>query len=171
MNNDMRKCKSQLKYYVGVMASGWVLLISTGQAATGQVVGFDPADNPIISGLRSKDAPDLQTALGLGTVSPAAVALSLINIALSLLGTVSLVLLIYGGFLWVWARGNSEEVDKAKEIIKGTIIGLIIVFASLGITQYVFFTVGNITGATTADSTTTVTPDTHPTDPTLTDAP
>lgn len=149
---------SQLRYLVSIIGLscigsfvGSVLFVSVTHA-----VGFDPGDNPYVSSLITDKSSSLTSSLGLSAaVTPTAVALSLINAALSLLGTVSLVLLIYGGFLWVWARGNSEQIDKAKEIVRGTVIGLIIVFASLGITQYVFFTVGDITGATTANETST----------------
>lgn len=97
---------------------------------------------------------ELHTGLALGQVSPTEVAFDLINTALTLLGTVCVILLIYGGFIWVWARGNQEEVQRAKEILQGTIIGLLIVLASLGIARFVFTTVGDITGATveTVDS-------------------
>ncbi len=87
------------------------------------------------------------TDVTLGTNSPTLVALNLINAALSLLAAVCIGLLVYAGFLWVWARGNQEEVKKAKDIIQGTVIGLVIVLAALGITQFVFQTVGDITGA------------------------
>jgi ABC-type uncharacterized transport system permease subunit len=85
--------------------------------------------------------------IDLGSVSPTVVALNLINAALSLLAAVCVGLLIYAGFLWVWARGNQDEVTKSKDIIRGTVIGLVIVLAALGITQFVFQTVGDITGA------------------------
>ena len=88
----------------------------------------------------------------LGTASPTLVALNLMNAALSLLAAVCVGLLVYAGFLWVWARGNQEEVTKAKDIIQGTVIGLVIVLAALGITQFVFTTVGDITGATVTTS-------------------
>lgn len=86
--------------------------------------------------------------LALGQNTPTAVALDLINVALSLLAALCVALLLYAGFLWLWARGNTEEVQKAKDIIIGTVIGLVIVLASLGITRFVFITVANITGAT-----------------------
>lgn len=85
--------------------------------------------------------------LNLGTSSPIAAALNLMNLALSLLGGLCFVLLVYAGFLWIWARGNSEVVQKAKDIIEGTAIGLLIVLAALGITRFVVTQVGNITGA------------------------
>lgn len=88
--------------------------------------------------------------IALGQATPTAVALDLINVALSLLAALCVALLLYAGFLWLWARGNADEVKKAKDIIIGTVIGLVIVLASLGITQFVFTTVANITGAEVA---------------------
>lgn len=106
-------------------------------------MNFDPKANDPTGQIQST----LEENLGLGTIAPTVVALDLINQALTLLGAVSLMLLLYGGFLWVWARGNEEQVGQAKQIIQGTIIGLVIVFASLGITRFVFTTVADITNA------------------------
>jgi len=61
----------------------------------------------------------------------------IIQIALSFLGVVFLVLLIYGGFLWMNARGNEEQVTKAKNLITAAIIGLIIVISAYAISWYV----------------------------------
>lgn len=60
-----------------------------------------------------------------------------IGVALSFIGILFLLLMIYGGFTWMIARGNESDVTKAKEIIIAAIIGLIIVLAAYGITSYV----------------------------------
>ncbi len=109
-----------------------------------QAAEFLPTDNDATGYLNTSGG----TGIDLGQASPTVVALNLINAALSLLAAVCVGLLLYAGFLWVWARGNQDEVTKAKDIIRGTIIGLVIVLAALGITQFVFQTVGDITGAT-----------------------
>ena len=109
-----------------------------------QALLFDPKDGDK-TGLIQTSVED---GISLGRNSPTLVALNLMNAALSLLAAVCVGLLLYAGFLWVWARGNQEEVTKAKDIIQGTIIGLVIVLAALGITQFVFTTVADITGAT-----------------------
>ncbi|MFA5995657.1 MAG: hypothetical protein WCW27_00115 [Patescibacteria group bacterium] len=110
----------------------------------GNPVDPDPSKND--SGLVNTSTSSI-TQLNLGITSPVKAALNMMNLALSLLGGLCLVLLIYAGFLWVWARGEEEKITQAKDIIKGTVIGLLIVLASLGITQYVFVQVANITGA------------------------
>ncbi len=60
-----------------------------------------------------------------------------IKMLLSFLGVLFLVLMIYGGFLWMTARGNEEQVTKAKNLITAAIIGLIIVLASYAISIFV----------------------------------
>ena len=60
-----------------------------------------------------------------------------INLSLSFLGVIFLCLTIYGGFLWMTARGNEQQVEKAKEVIIASIIGLIIVLGAYAISYFV----------------------------------
>lgn len=68
-----------------------------------------------------------------------------IQAALSFVGVIFLLLMIYGGYLWMTARGNEEEVTKAKNLIKAAIIGLIIVLAAYAISIFVIKIVGEKT--------------------------
>ncbi len=56
---------------------------------------------------------------------------------LSFVGVIFLILMIYGGFTWMMARGNEQEVAKAKEIITNAVIGLIVVLSAYAITAYI----------------------------------
>ena len=58
-----------------------------------------------------------------------------LNIATVFLGVVFLGLMIYAGYLWMLARGNEQEVEKAKNIIIYTVIGLVAVLGAYSITQ------------------------------------
>ncbi|PIP18127.1 MAG: hypothetical protein COX43_00405 [Parcubacteria group bacterium CG23_combo_of_CG06-09_8_20_14_all_35_9] len=60
-----------------------------------------------------------------------------ISALLAFLGTIFLVLIIYGGFLWMTAGGNEEQIKKARGIITQATIGLIIVLAAYAITYYI----------------------------------
>ncbi len=62
---------------------------------------------------------------------------TIINIALSLLGVVFLGLMVYGGYLWMTARGNEQQVEKAKNTIITAIIGLVIVLVAYAISYFV----------------------------------
>jgi Type IV secretion system pilin len=56
---------------------------------------------------------------------------------LSFLGVLFLVLMIYGGFLWMTARGNESQVTKSKDLIIAAVIGLIIILLSYAISSFV----------------------------------
>ena len=99
----------------------------------GWALSFDPEEGDKTDKIKTSIS-----AVTLGTNSPTLVALNLINAALSLLAAVCIGLLVYAGFLWVWARGNQEEVKKAKDIIQGTVIGLVIILSAYGISFLTF---------------------------------
>ena len=62
---------------------------------------------------------------------------TIIKTVISLLGIIMVVYIIYGGFLWTTAGGDTSKVQKAKDIIKNSIIGVIIILASYSITEFV----------------------------------
>lgn len=69
----------------------------------------------------------------------------IIQIFLSLLGVIFLVLMLYGGYLWMTDRGSEKSIEKAKNLIQAAIIGLIIVLASYAITYFVVSQFGSAT--------------------------
>lgn len=71
----------------------------------------------------------------------------IINIVLALLAIISIVLFLYGGFLWMTAGGNEENVAKAKKIITATVIGLAIILLSAAAVNFVLGNLINETGA------------------------
>ena len=73
---------------------------------------------------------------------------NVIGQALTLVGVLFLLLMIYGGVIWMIARGNEQQTDKALNTIKAAIIGLAIVVASYAITTFVF---NAISGNTTTE--------------------
>ena len=58
-------------------------------------------------------------------------------VVLSLLGVIFLVLMVYGGYLWMTAAGNEDKVTKAKNLMTAAIIGLIIVVGSYAISYFI----------------------------------
>lgn len=78
--------------------------------------------------------------------SPAVIVGNIIQILLAFLGTIALILVLYGGFLWMTAAGSEEKVKKAKELLKNATIGLVIIVAAYSITYFVIEQVGKATG-------------------------
>jgi len=62
---------------------------------------------------------------------------TVINAVLTLVGLAFLMLMVYAGMLWMTARGESEPVEKARKIITGSLIGLVIVMSAYAITAFV----------------------------------
>ena len=61
----------------------------------------------------------------------------LINALLSFMGMLFTILIIYGGVRWMTARGNSQQVDEAKSVVKNATIGLAIVLFAYVIARLV----------------------------------
>lgn len=72
---------------------------------------------------------------------------TVIRVLLGLLGIIFVVIVIYGGFLWMTAGGNDEQVGKAKSWIFSGVIGLAIILSSYAITLFI---TTNLVKATTA---------------------
>jgi hypothetical protein len=98
------------------------------------IAGEPPAFDPSVTG----ETDTSLDSLNLVRADVVKVVLGLINTALTFLGVISLILIIYAGFKWMLARGEEEEIKEAQEIIKGAVIGLIIVLASYGISRFIF---------------------------------
>ncbi len=80
---------------------------------------------------------EVGAAAELSTTSLPALIGNIISIVLGLLGIVFVVLIVYGGFLWMTAGGGGEQIKKAKSILTNAIIGLIITIAAYAISAYV----------------------------------
>ena len=60
-----------------------------------------------------------------------------VGIGLSFLGVIFLLLIVYGGFLWMSDQGNEEQVAKAKKLITSAAIGLVIVLSSYAVSWFI----------------------------------
>ncbi len=61
----------------------------------------------------------------------------LIGSILSFIGVIFMLLIIYGGIMWMTSRGNDQQVEKSRDLIVQAVIGLVIVLASYAITAFI----------------------------------
>ncbi|MBP8689135.1 Ig-like domain-containing protein, partial [Patescibacteria group bacterium] len=80
---------------------------------------------------------------GLSTKSIYAIIGSIIKVILSLFGIFATCIVVYAGVLWMTSKGEPEKINKAKEMMKNALIGMLIVVSSYAITS---FLVGKLTG-------------------------
>lgn len=69
--------------------------------------------------------------------------ISVVKFILSFLGLLAIIIIIYGGFLWMTSRGNDDQVSQAKSTITAGLIGLVIIIAAYVITNVVIDIVQN----------------------------
>ncbi len=62
---------------------------------------------------------------------------SIIQFALSFVGVLFLIMLIWGGTVWMTAAGNQENIKKARGIVVAAVIGLVITLSAYAITQFI----------------------------------
>lgn len=74
------------------------------------------------SGYSEADETSLARSLGI-----------IVNVALSLLGIIFIILIIYGGFQWMTAGGNEDAIKKAKGRVTNAIIGLVITLSAYAV--------------------------------------
>jgi len=82
---------------------------------------------------------------GLGTADLRTIIARIIALLISFLGIIAVCIIIYAGFIWMTSGGNSEKIDKAKRILKGAVIGLVLILLSYIIASFIlnFFGGGN----------------------------
>lgn len=61
----------------------------------------------------------------------------IVRVILGFLGTIAILLVLYGGFLWMTAAGNEDQIGKAKKVLINAGIGLLIIMSAFAITQFV----------------------------------
>ena len=120
--------KNSLKKAVVVMTI-MVLSLSTFLPAFAQTSGgglINPGDSPS----RISDATG-------GQSSFRELAKTFLDFFLGFLGFIAVVMIIYGGILYVTAAGEQDKVDKGKKIIMYAIVGIVIILLSYAIVSTV----------------------------------
>jgi len=67
---------------------------------------------------------------------------NLINAGMGILGSVTLLVFVYGGFLWLVSAGSPEKIKKGSQAMLWAVIGLFLVFGSYAIMGIVLQGIG-----------------------------
>jgi hypothetical protein len=116
------------KFFRGLMVFAMALAIVMPMAPV--MAQTDPFGTDVVN-------TELNGVLGESNSDPRAIATRIINIILTFLGLLAVVIILIGGFKWMTAGGNEENVAAAQKIIVSGIIGLVIILASWGIATFV----------------------------------
>lgn len=113
--------------------------------------GFLAAHDALAQTITSNDLGiSYGAATGLGTVDIRLTVARIIRAALGFLGVVAVVMILYGGFIYMTAGGNEEKVSEAKKILINGAIGLVIILSAFSIASFIM---SKLVGATTGRET------------------
>ena len=66
----------------------------------------------------------------------------LINGLLGIIGSLALVMFVYGGFSWMTSMGNPAAIKKGRDTMLWAAVGLAIIFSAYTLTSFVITSVG-----------------------------
>ena len=72
-----------------------------------------------------------------GALTPEQIISTAITALLSLLGVIFVALIVFSGFSWMIADGDEQKVTKAKDMIRESLIGLVIVLGAYAVSYFV----------------------------------
>jgi len=101
--------------------------------ATNAQLASDPApgaNQPTPSGSLKLTNP-------LGVDTPQELIGQVINAVLGVVGSIALLMFVFGGLTWMTSSGNPEKVKKGRDIIIWSVVGLAVIFMSYALTRVV----------------------------------
>ncbi len=108
-----------MKFLITLIA---IIIIPLSVSAESGVVLRNPAEGAI----NVKNENAIQIFIG-----------NIIKTTLGVVGSIALAMFIYGGFLWMLSAGNNEQVQKGKNVLIWASIGLIIIFSSYTLVNFI----------------------------------
>jgi hypothetical protein len=63
-----------------------------------------------------------------------------INSVLGVVGSLALLMFVFGGLTWMTSAGSQEKVKKGRDIIVWSAIGLVVIFSAYALTKFIITT-------------------------------
>ncbi len=138
MKNIQAKLLKHRNIVLGIVAFVSVFAFAPVQVALATTPPPASAADPDNFGLNPLDSLTIQT----DTKDAREVIIDIINLALTFLGLIAVILILWGGFKWMTAGGNDENVEAAKKIIIAAVIGLAIILSAYAIANFFISSIG-----------------------------
>ncbi|HEV2412505.1 MAG TPA: pilin [Candidatus Saccharimonadales bacterium] len=146
MVNAVKKFRTIIAVSMATFLSLFVVSLVPATATYAALNGNNPIQGGVCNGVISSGTSTCESNNNTGINS---VVKSAINILSFIIGAVSVVMIIIGGFRYIVSGGDSGQIGNAKNTIIYAVVGLIIViFAQI----IVHFVIGNVSAAASANS-------------------
>lgn len=106
------------------------------------VPAFAQNENTAVWDAINKQWKPIERVYGGRPQDPRVIAALIIKVILSLVAMIYIVLIVYGGFLWMTASGNADQIAKAKSTILHGAIGVGIIFSAFAIARLFIVALG-----------------------------
>lgn len=73
----------------------------------------------------------------LGTESVNELVGRVINSVMGIVGSLALLMFVYGGLTWMTSSGSQDKVKKGKDILLWSAVGLIVIFGAYALTKFI----------------------------------
>lgn len=117
------------------------LQMFTGVCATVTLCAGKAMALTVREGAEAARADDMPAEL----IGPDGVFTQLTNVALYIVGAISVIMLIWGGLRYILSGGDNKKITDAKNTILYAIIGLVIAILAFAIVNFVLNAIGSIT--------------------------
>ena len=78
----------------------------------------------------------------LGSINtPQALIGKVINAVLGVVGSLALLIFVYGGLIWMTSSGSPEKIKQGRDTLLWAAIGLVVIFSAYGLTRVVLSSV------------------------------
>jgi len=98
---------------------------------------YDPITATELLEAESETGATIGEVAGLGEAELSSVIARIIRAVLGFLGVVAVIIILWGGFMWMTSGGAEDKVKSARKLIIMGIIGLAIVLAAYAIASFV----------------------------------
>ncbi len=81
--------------------------------------------------------PTLTNPLGDNNLSVGGLIGRVINSIMGIVGSLALLMFVYGGLVWMTSSGSQEKVKKGKDILLWSAVGLVVIFGAYALTSII----------------------------------
>lgn len=127
----MRKNNKKIITVFSIILFFFVLFCITGQTALGQDTNTSGVELPT-----GTPPPKISLENPISETSVPVIIGNIVKTILTIVGALALGMFIYGGFTWLTSGGSSEKIQKGKNILMWATIGLIVIFASYTLVDF-----------------------------------
>ena len=71
---------------------------------------------------------------------------NIVRIILGFIGILTVIFILYGGFMWMTSGGNADRIASAKKLIGAAVVGLVIILISYSLATFVVNNLANAVG-------------------------